>query len=203
VETKEPIAPRLLVPSVPVDLETICLKCLEKEPGRRYVTAAELSEDLGCWLQLKPIRARPMSTPARTVRWARRNPVGTALIASMALALLVSVFLLKVVNEARQSEREAVNVIGSRLRRNITELWKRQDKVSEMISSEELAALMGKHKATPPTNEVRLRIGVSATEGPIAQAEKYQPGLDLLEREMERLLHRALRSGTLQEPPGH
>ena len=123
VETKEPIAPRLLVPSVPVDLETICLKCLEKEPGRRYATAAELAEDLGRWLQLIPIRARPMSTPARTMRWARRNPVGTALIASLALALLVSVFLLKVINEARTNEREAVNVINARLKRNITELW--------------------------------------------------------------------------------
>ena len=62
-----------------------------------------------------------------------------------------------------------------------------------MISSEELAALMGKHKPTPPANEVRLRIGVNSTEGPIAQAEKYQPGLDLLERKMERLLHRPIR----------
>src|SRR5437867_6886101 len=81
----EPKQPRLLNPKVDRDLSTICLKCLEKDPQRRYSSALALAEDLECWLRHEPIRARHTGVFTRARKWVRRNPT-TALLFALSLA---------------------------------------------------------------------------------------------------------------------
>ena len=86
-QASEKPAPKLrtLMPGLDRDLETICAKCLEREPGARYRSAGDLAEDLERWLEGRHIVARPVSPPARAWRWTRRNPV----VAGMAALLLI------------------------------------------------------------------------------------------------------------------
>jgi WD40 repeat protein/tRNA A-37 threonylcarbamoyl transferase component Bud32 len=83
----EPILPRMLNPAVPRDLETICLKCLEKEPSRRYSTALTLAEELARFSNHEPIRARPLGPVGRMWRWCRRKPALAAAVVMLHLVL--------------------------------------------------------------------------------------------------------------------
>ena len=111
VQNKEPIAPRLLVPSAPVELETICLKCLQKEPGKRFPSAHELAEELARLLRDEPIHSRPVSAPEKIWRWCRRKPVvaslgAATLVLLLAVAVGAPVAALRIDNERRRAESE-------------------------------------------------------------------------------------------------
>src|SRR6184192_812990 len=82
----EPRQPRLLNPKIDRDLSTICLKCLDKDPQRRYPSALALAEDLECWLKHEPIQARRTGIFARGKKWVQRNP-SSALLAASLIAL--------------------------------------------------------------------------------------------------------------------
>jgi serine/threonine protein kinase/WD40 repeat protein len=93
---EEPLSPARLRPRLPRDLVTICLKCLEKSPRRRYATAWDLAEDLRHFQAGEPIRARPVSIVERAYRWARRRPLVAALLAlcaSLTVAFLITVLV--------------------------------------------------------------------------------------------------------------
>ncbi len=86
----DPVLPRKLNSTVDRDLETICLKCLEKSPAHRYESAQALAEDLERYLAGNPIKARPLSRPMRVWRWCRRHPAQASLAVVLALTAIVS-----------------------------------------------------------------------------------------------------------------
>lgn len=88
---RDPLPPSALNPQVPKDLETICLKCLRKDPRQRYTSARTLAEELNRYLQGLPIHARPIGPVARFGRWCHRNPLVASLSAAVALTLLLGI----------------------------------------------------------------------------------------------------------------
>ncbi len=84
-QTQDPVAPRLLNPSLPLDLQTICLRCLEKQPAARYATAQEVADELDRYLRGEPILARPVGMITRLFKRARRQPLMATLIAALVL----------------------------------------------------------------------------------------------------------------------
>jgi len=104
----EPVPPSRLGAKVPADLETICLKCLSKEPARRYASAEELANDLRRFQAGEPIRARAVGAAERTWKWARRRPALAALLGVVLLAL-VGLTALSVValDREQKAQREA------------------------------------------------------------------------------------------------
>jgi WD40 repeat protein len=118
VRSDEPVPPTRLRPKVPRDLETICLKCLQKEPGRRYASATALAYDLQRFLDRKPIQARPVGRTERLWRWCQRHPDVASLTASVAMLLLlvaggasVAAFLLSAQLLQTEQARDRANAI--------------------------------------------------------------------------------------------
>src|SRR5262249_47723320 len=118
VLTEDPLPPGRLEPRLPRDLEVICLKCLQKEPRQRYASAQDLADDLGRFLSGQSIRARPIGTWGRLVKWTKRRPAVASLLALVAVVSAVgvgmvvwkwqeAVNLLKVATEERLAKEEA------------------------------------------------------------------------------------------------
>jgi WD40 repeat protein/serine/threonine protein kinase len=109
VRSQEPVPPRHLQPNVPRDLETICLKCLHKDPHRRYVSAHELGEDLRRMRAGEPIQARSVAMSERLVKWAKRRPTPAAVIGVTCLAAILFIFLSVIFNFRLTQEKKATD----------------------------------------------------------------------------------------------
>jgi WD40 repeat protein/tRNA A-37 threonylcarbamoyl transferase component Bud32 len=150
VRSQEPVAVRQLQPSVPKDLETICLKCLQKEPAKRYASAAAFGDDLERFLTGKPILARPVGHLERLWRWGKRNPMVASLtvVVFFLLAAVAGVASIGYLREAAaHAEAEAA---GQEMRRqwyaaNLSLMQQAWD--TNRITS--LRALLAKTEAYP------------------------------------------------------
>ena len=114
VVTQDPVAPSRLNARVPRDIGTICMKCLEKDPARRYGTAGELAADLKRFLNNRPIRARPVGIFGRMNRWGRRNPAPAGLLSALVLTGLFA--FLAIFWQWRKAEALARSVSAANVR---------------------------------------------------------------------------------------
>jgi eukaryotic-like serine/threonine-protein kinase len=160
----EPPPPRLLNPAVPRDLETLCLKCLEKSPARRYVSAEALRDDLDRFLRDEPLLARPVGRVAKVVRWCRRKPALAAtgaLAATLVLVLAIGgpivAWKMARARDAAETSRQASIAAEAKTREQLRE------------------ALLARSRATRLTGAEGQRFDALAAA---EQAAKIRPGID-------------------------
>jgi tetratricopeptide (TPR) repeat protein/tRNA A-37 threonylcarbamoyl transferase component Bud32 len=184
VKSAEPVAPRRLQPKLPRDLETVCLKCLRKEPSRRYDSAADLAEDLRRFGAGEPVRARPVGVMERGWRWCRREPALTALAAALMAASVVG--CLGVATQWLRAEGHLGVVLHQRA-------------LLEADVRREVAARLALEKAHAREQEARRRaqqrfqLGMKAVDGYSALAREDELRTDpRLEGLRKRLLGTAL-----------
>jgi serine/threonine protein kinase len=134
---EEPVSPRLLNPGAPRDLETICLKCLQKEPARRYATARELADELDRFLKDEPIHARPVSRVEKFWRWCRRKPATAALVTVSCLAVFafIGAYIAQLGLHTEQAERRRIEEAFNEAE-GVIKLGEEQRKLKETDLSE-------------------------------------------------------------------
>jgi serine/threonine-protein kinase len=171
VTHEEPLPPSRLQPNVPRDLETICLKCLQKDANKRYDTAEQLAEDLRRFLSGEPILARPISGPERLWRWCKRNP--KLAIAAAAIFLLLSVVSVGSTWAALtiREQKNQADIARARAEQNETIANEQAD-----LALETLSMLVGKVQARlhrePGLQTLRLDLLETAMDGLKRLADK-------------------------------
>lgn len=131
---EEPIDPRAVNPLVDSDLAVICLKCLEKEPARRYESAAALADELQRWIDGRPIEARPTAQITRLIKWSRRRPA-IASLSLFSIVALVAFIILLIVSRHRIEERRQFAVQQKQLAEAATAREQQEkDRLNELLN---------------------------------------------------------------------
>jgi tetratricopeptide (TPR) repeat protein/predicted Ser/Thr protein kinase len=152
VRLQEPISPKRLQPKLPRELETICLKCLEKAPNRRYPTAQELADDLGRFLAGEPIKARHTAAWERAIKWAKRKPMAASFLGAIVLGTL-GVFL------------SAAIAWGQRNRAVNSEVKLREQYAQSLADAGQLAVRRGNWREALNNYDLALEAGHPDTVG--------------------------------------
>jgi tetratricopeptide (TPR) repeat protein len=155
VQTQEPVRPSALQPKVPSDLDTICLKCLAKQPAKRYASAQELSQDLGRFLAGKPIEARSTPLYERAIDFAKRKPKAASIIGGAALVLLV--FFGGCYSSYRDAQRQKAyaNAGASKARDELREATTRADEAQQKLLAAKGEAAAAKERVQPAQDNER------------------------------------------------
>ncbi|MEO7318733.1 MAG: hypothetical protein ABIZ56_07070, partial [Chthoniobacteraceae bacterium] len=166
----DPLAPRRLNPAVPRDLETICLRCLRKEPAQRYATAREVAEDLARFQRGEPIHARPISAFGKTWRWCRRRPAVAALLALLVIVATLAIFLIDRARRAESGAKDRAESASAQLRDSldIAELDRANDLFRAGESSDGLALLARVARRNPANRIATARLASALWQGDFA-----------------------------------
>jgi serine/threonine protein kinase/Flp pilus assembly protein TadD len=170
VRKEEPLPPSRLRPKLPRDLETVCLKCLEKEPRKRYAGARPLAEDLGRFLEGRPIQARPVGPAGWAWRWCRRRPLVAGLLA--ALLLVFAAGLSGALWQWRRAEQSAAAA---------REHWDRAEANAADARTQRDQAVRERQRAERHLQDAREAVDRLARVG---QRLTSQPGLDQTGKEI-------------------
>jgi ABC-type phosphate/phosphonate transport system substrate-binding protein len=187
VAEEEPKHPSSFNAAVDRDLATICLKCLEKDPRRRYGTAEALAEDLDRWLRREPIEARPVRAVGRLWRWCRREPKLAGMAAGLFLLLAASAVLgltlyQREKDRLTKSEEAKARQLSALLNRVVRE-WDKEGSTGVRITAEELA-LRNKRILTMDGSEIVVALGLSTARRdskPVRVIERFAPLLEYLQ----------------------
>jgi WD40 repeat protein/tRNA A-37 threonylcarbamoyl transferase component Bud32 len=171
---REPVPPRALNPSVPLDLETIVLKCLEKVSTRRFNSTEEFAEELGRYLRGEPIVSRPIGRLARAWRWGRRRPTAAALIATSGLAV-VALIATYVVSVKLTAARQVADANQKKVDAQRSELAAREETAATLKYTNEV------HQAKAAMRTPVIGRYLKSLEGLQRAAVQESPARDAME----------------------
>ncbi len=187
VVDQQPVSPRSLNQQVPKDLDTICLKCLEKKPEARLQSAQQLSDELGRFLRGEPIQSRPVSRTEHVVRWCARNPVVAGLAAAFLLAVTAGIgtstyYGIESGKSAKKAEEQATAAnVAKTLAEEQTIIADEQRLLAEQKAAETLLAMSAVEKQRTIAEEQRLLAEQKTAETLLAMsaAEKSKQEADV------------------------